>query len=327
MKIDRVELFHVQAKSPTPVDTVLVRLFSGSHIGWGEACPGLAPRWSAEFNRGAYVVLEQHLAPAVVGQPIDTSEQLQQHLAEFCGNPAAKGALDTAWWNLQSAITGKSLAALIGAGETACGRSLTLDVFPTIDELLAQLENLKQQTELFVLRLRPGWDEQMLRAVRQVFATLPLAVDCDGLCKLTQRDLFYRLDDFMLRWIEQPFAAEDLVAPAMLQENIRTPIGLHQSITSLERLEQALDLQSAKLIRLDASLLGGITPALAVNRLASEAGLQQTVGGPAATREGATVNQTLSRLPGVSLPCETTDPATLPSAESLINSAIASSVH
>jgi O-succinylbenzoate synthase len=163
----------------------------------------------------------------------------------------------------------------------------------------------------------------MLRAVRQVFATLPLAVDCDGLCKLTQRDLFYRLEDFMLRWIEQPFAADDLVAPAMLQENIRTPLCLHQSITSVERLEQALDLQSAKIIRLDTSLLGGITPALAVNRLATEAGLQQTIGGPANTREGATVIQTLAQLPGVSLPCEITDLATLPAAETLIGSTTA----
>jgi O-succinylbenzoate synthase len=321
MKIDRIELFHVQAAPPASIDTVLVRMICGDHQGWGEACPGAAPRHSSEFNRGAFIVLEQHLAPALTGQTIDSGDALQLLLSGYQGNAAAKSALDCAWWNLQAAATGKTLAALIGAGDAAILRSMTVDVLPTIDELITQLTTLQNQTDLFVLKFRPGWDEQMLRAVRQVLPVVPLAVDCDGLCKLAQREMFYRLDDFMLRWIEQPFDCGDLVAPAIIQQDIRTTLCLHQSVTSLERLEQILDLQSAKAIRLDISLLGGITPTLAVQRLAMEADLLQTVGHPAVTREGAAASAVLAQLPGITLPCDIIDLATRPTAESLIGNA------
>ena len=85
-----------------------------------------------------------------------------------------------------------------------------------------------------------------------------------GCARLAQRDMFFRLDDFFLERIEQPLPADDLVAHAMLQQQIRTPISLDQSITTLDRLEQAVDLVSCRQVRLDPQRVGGITPTLAL---------------------------------------------------------------
>ena len=75
-----------------------------------------------------------------------------------------------------------------------------------------------------VLEMRPGWDVEVLRAVRRTFGSQPLGVDCDAAYTLAAQEMFYRLEDFFLDWIEQPLPPDDLVGHAMLQESLRTPI-------------------------------------------------------------------------------------------------------
>lgn len=283
MLIEAIEIYHLRQAGQ---DTVLVQLRDGQQSGWGEACVGREPVDSAEWAGGVFAVLRDVLGPAVRGQSPISGDQLQECLARFQGNPAAKAALDCAWWDLQANSHGSTVAALLGGAEAATNTTCrTIGVLPTIDDLIAEIEQVRDTCDVVLLKFRPGWDEQMLRAVRQVYPAIPLAVDCDGGCRMAQREMLYRLDDFMLRWVEQPFPADDLVAHAMLQEQIRTPICLHQSITSVERAEQALDLQSGRIFKLDPVLSGGLTPVRAIHEFVSGtvplalAGAYQTVAG------------------------------------------------
>ncbi len=149
-----------------------------------------------------------------------------------------------------------------------------------MDELFAEIKTaLAAGHALVTLKFRPGWDLEMLRAVRQEFAAAPLAIDCDGLCSLAQQEMFYRLEDFFLQFIEQPLPADDLVGHAMLQQNLRTPLALDQSVTSPARVEQALDLGSCRLVRIDPVRVGGLTPALAIHDLCRAANVPCVVGG------------------------------------------------
>ena len=287
MKIDSIELFRVPLEvadglndAGATLESVYVCLHSGEHRGFGEAALAAAPVVSSEWAAGAFACLRDWFAPAIVGQSIESGEALQQALSSFHGNPAAKCALDVAWWNLAAQVRGVTLHRLLHASRTSVRLSRTLGVTESIDKLLAAIgDALASGYDHVTLKLRPGWDVEMLRAVRQTFPDEPIAVDCDALCTLAQQEMFYRLEDFFLRYIEQPLAADDLVGHAMLQESLRTPIVLDQSVTSLERVEQALDLGSCRMMRIDLAQVGGITPALAIHKACQQAKTECAVGG------------------------------------------------
>jgi O-succinylbenzoate synthase len=164
-----------------------------------------------------------------------------------------------------------------------------------MESLVADLRAaLEAGYALVTLKLRPGWDIEMLRALRQEFAAAPLAVDCDGLCSLGQQEMFYRLEDFFLQSIEQPLPADDLVGHAMLQQNLRTPVALDQSVTSPTRVEQALDLGSCRQVRIDPARVGGLTSALAIHDVCRAANVECAVGGNANAGVAATATMALA---------------------------------
>jgi L-alanine-DL-glutamate epimerase-like enolase superfamily enzyme len=114
------------------------------------------------------------------------------------------------------------------------------------------------------LKIRPGWALDMLRSVRQEFPGERFHIDCEGALNLSFSEMLYRFDDFALEMVEQPLAAEDLVAHAMLQESLRTPICLDESIAAPLHAEMALDLKSCRHVNLKAGRVGGLTAALEI---------------------------------------------------------------
>jgi o-succinylbenzoate synthase len=288
MQLDAIDIFHVAIplrsplrSSPEPsseIQTVLVRLASGGAFGWGEAPVGGAPLDSAEWAGGVFLSLRDWLAPAVVGAVIDSGAQLQQRLNRFVGNSFAKSALDIAWWNLNAQKTGKPLVELFGGGKTEIPVAVELQPLESIDELLTTMQTcVDRGLSRFHLLLRPGWDIEVLRAVRQCFSSHAISVGCAGQLSLDQRDFFYRLEDFHLAYIEQPLDADDIVGHAMLQESLRTPVALRQSLTSLNRLRQAIDLGAARHFVIAPGRAGGATPALEILSACRDASIGCTV--------------------------------------------------
>ena len=287
MHIDAVEIYHLKLPLAEPlpsalgevaaVETVLVRLCSGDLSGWGEASPGAAPTDSPDWSGGVFACLSRWLAPAIADTTVETGEDLTERLAAVRGNRYAKAAIDLAWWDLLARERRQSLRDAIGAPARPLRLAVTLDVpyrdgEPSIDALIEQIgEQMAAGCAHVTLKLRPGWDLEVVRAARQMFAQLPLRVDCDGRCTSEHLDLFYRLDDFGLDAIQQPFAADDLVAHAMLAEQIHTPLCLGQSISGPRRLEQAIDLGACACVNLPPDRCGGLTPALAMHDTCAEA--------------------------------------------------------
>jgi O-succinylbenzoate synthase len=285
MHIDSIQLLRVPLRpesSSVPLDkfeSVFVEFRSGDDVGFGEVTLARGPHDCAEWSAGAFACLRDWLAPALVGRELNSGDDLQDALRPFQGNARAKSALDVAWWSLAATVQKKPLHRLLGATRATIPLSCTLGVMDSTERLFAEIGEAFKAYELVTLEFRPGWDLEMLRAVRQAFSSEPIAIDCDALCTLGQQEIFYRLEDFFLKHIEQPLAADDLVAHAMLQSSIRTPICLDQSVTSLERVEQAIDLGSCQMVRIDVGRVGGLTPALAIRDACRLAKIPCGVGG------------------------------------------------
>jgi O-succinylbenzoate synthase len=276
MRIDAIDVFHValplrqpQSTALGQVDalrTVLVRLTSGEAAGWGEAAPGHAPLAGAEWTAGAFDCIKSFLAPAIAGRSIDTGAALGEALAMVRGNQFAKSALDTAWWDLKARIEGKPLHELLGAKREAIELGTSFDrmeaIEPFLEAIGAAFEAGFARVEL---KLRPGWDVNMLNVVRHEFPTQSIHVDVEGALRLDHMEMLCRMDDFFLAMVEQPLPADDLVGHAMIQETIRTPVCLDEAITTVEQAEMALELKSGQFVNLKPGRVGGLTPAVAIH--------------------------------------------------------------
>ncbi|MBN2291950.1 MAG: hypothetical protein JXM70_05960, partial [Pirellulales bacterium] len=78
----------------------------------------------------------------------------------------------------------------------------------------------------------------------------------------------------------------DLVGHAMIQETIRTPVCLGESIGSLEEAELAIELQSCRFMNISPGRVGGLTRAVAIHDACRDAALGCWVGSRPQTAVG-----------------------------------------
>ena len=216
MHIDAIEIFHVALPLVQPqttawgpsgaLQTVLARVESGGVAGWGEASPGNAPAAGPEWAAGAFSCLMDWLAPLLLDRMIESGQALQERLSAVRGNQFAKAALDTAWWDLHARLLGQPLHQVIGGEKSSLEVGAGFDRMESINDLLAAIGGgvSKAGYARVELKFRPGWDVQMINAVRHVFPTQRLHIDVEGGLGLDHMEMLCRLDDFMLAMIEQP---------------------------------------------------------------------------------------------------------------------------
>src|SRR5262249_31045350 len=152
------------------------------------------------------------------------------------------------------------------------------------------------------LKIKPGWDLNIVAEVRRRYPDILLSVDANSAYTLKDIDRLKGLDDFDLLMIEQPLDHDDLFDHAKLQAELRTPICLDESITTLRRAEQALNLESCRMINIKIGRVGGYSQALAIHDLCYERGVPVWCGGMLESGIGRAHNLALASLPGFTLP-------------------------
>ena len=315
MQIDSIEVFHValplrrplrpESKIDSGLETVLVRMQSGDVAGWGEASPGNAPTAAAEWAAAVFGCLRDWLAPAVVSTAVDSGEDLADCLTVFRGNRFAKAALDTAWWDLHARLQGRPLHELLDGRRDKVEVGVTFDQTDSIDEFLSSVGRALEAGFARVrLMFRPGWDVQMVDAVRKEFPVAALHVDVEGAMGLEHIETFYRLDDFGLAMIEQPLPPDDLVGHAMVQEAVRTPLCLDEAVTTLAQAEMALELQSCRYMNVEPGRVGGLTAAVAIHDACRESDVVCFVGAMPQSAVGARIGLALAAKENFTYPAD-----------------------
>ena len=313
MKIDRIDLFHVAMPLIYPwrtaygedaaIHSVLCRMSSGSTCGWGESAPFAAPCYSPECAAGAYGVARDWLAPAVVGQQVSSGQELQSRLTLFKGNPFAKAILDTAWWSLYCRTNNLTLHEALGATRSHVNVGADFGVMDSTSDLLEAIgQAVAAKFPRVKLKFRPGWDLPMLAAVRKEFPDQTFHIDCNSGYRLADTDLFRKVDEFRLAMIEQPLAHDDLLDHSRLQQAIRTPVCLDESIVSTDRARQALELSSCRWVNIKPGRVGGLTVAVAIHDICRAGGIPCWVGGMLESAVGSAHCAALSMLDNFTYP-------------------------
>ena len=164
-------------------------------------------------------------------------------------------------------------SALLGGTRAEICSGVSLGIETKIETLLDQIERFQEEGYRRIkLKIAPGWDVEVVRRVRERFATMPLQVDANSAYTLDDVPALQALDDFGLLLIEQPLGHDDIIDHAKLQSQLETPVCLDESIHSAGDARKALDLGACRVINIKVSRLGGLREAKRVHDLCLCAG-------------------------------------------------------
>jgi O-succinylbenzoate synthase len=281
----------------------LVSLEADGMRGWGEVVAAEEPFYSYETVGTAAHVIRDYLAPAALAKPIASLSDLAARFACFKGHNMAKAGLELAYMNLLASAEQKSLSHLIGGVRKRVPVGVSLGIQQTLGALLERVDRyLSLGYQRIKLKIKPGWDVKVVEEVRRRHPDILLSVDANSAYSLQDADKLKALDDFSLLLIEQPLDHDDLLDHAKLQREMRTPICLDESITTLRRAEQALELGSCRVINIKIGRVGGYSSALAIHNLCYARGIPVWCGGMLESGIGRAHNLALASLPGFTLP-------------------------
>ena len=256
----------------------MVRVDGEGATGWGECVAFAEPSYTAETIATARHVLAGFLVPALRG--IRTPGELAGAFSVVRGHPMAKAALEGALLDLVGRRHGQPLWRLLGGSLRPRPAGVAIGLQPSVAALVDAVSRaLAEGYRQVKLKVRPGWDVEPARAVRERFPDLALWVDGNGSYIPADLDALHVLDGLGLRMIEQPLPAADLVGHARLGAQLSTPLCLDESIESMGDLEAAAALGAARVLNLKPGRVGGLLAARQLARRARELGLEVFVGG------------------------------------------------
>ena len=313
MKIDRIELrelqmplvhfFETSFGRTTTRRIVLVRVDAEGLTGWGEVTAGEEPFYSYETPETAWHILRDFLIAWTIGKDWAAPGDVARRFRPIRGHNMAKAALENALWHIAAQQKGLPLAKLVGGtlAEIPCGVSIGIQ--PSVPELLEKVaREVAAGYQRIKVKVKPGWDVDVLQAIRTRFPRILLMADANSAYSLADAAHLKEFDRFYLMMMEQPLGWDDLLDHAKLQKQIATPICLDESIHSADDARKALEIGAGKIINIKLGRVGGFTAAREVHDLCRARNVPVWCGGMLESGIGRAHNIAMSTLPGFTLP-------------------------
>lgn len=302
-----VRPFRTSRGVETAKEVLLIRWSTPESTGWAECGADPEPTYFPEYMDTVELSLKQHLVPlareiAASGAP--TIPALRTALDDIPGLQVAKAALETAVLEAELRATGMSLSTYLGGHRDRIPVGVSVGIPDSIDELLDWVKGyLDDGYGRIKLKVRPGWDVEPIRAVREAFgADLPLQVDANQAYRTNDMRHLLSLDEFGMLLVEQPFPADDFLAHARLAADLRTPVCLDESVKTLGQAAVTIRLGAADCINIKPARVGGYLTARSIHDLCLAEGIPVFCGGMLETGLGRAANLALAGLPGFTLP-------------------------
>src|SRR3954454_22621677 len=314
IKVDRLVLRHIRLPlvhffetsfgRTDQRDIILVEAIAEDVSGWGEVTAGENPFYNEEWTGSIWPFLIDYVAPRILQYPFASPEDVGSRTAYIRGHHMARGGVEAAIWDLQARVNGEPLWKTIGAGareEIACGVSIGIQ--NSVEQLLEKIEGeLQAGYQRIKMKIKPGWDVDVVRQVRERFPTIKLMADANSAYTLADTDHLKKLDEFYLMMIEQPLAHDHCIYHAVLQRHLETPICLDECIRDAHHAEQAIRLRACGIINIKLGRVGGFTEAKKVHDVCQAAGIPVWCGGMLEAGIGRAHNIALATLPNFVLP-------------------------
>jgi O-succinylbenzoate synthase len=313
MRVERVEIRHTKMELVSAFETsmgverheehILVRVDGEGLAGWGECAVAPGPYYSYETVGTAWHALRDFLIPAVLGRRIEAPAEAAGLWSRVRGHRMAKAGLEAALWDALARGRGQSLARMLGGTRARVPVGVSVGLQESPEALVRRVgAYLEEGYGRIKIKIAPGRDAALVKAVRSAFGSVPLQVDANSAFGLEDAPVFEAMDGDGLLLIEQPLSHEDIFEHAKLQARLRTPICLDESIHSAADARAALEMQSCRVINIKPGRVGGLLESTAIHDLCLARGAAVWHGGMLESGVGRAANVALASLPGFTLP-------------------------
>ena len=314
MKIERVVLrqlrmplvhfFETSFSRTYERNIIIVEVVSEGISGWGEITAGEHPFYNEEWTAAAWIIAQDYVAPRIVGRELGGAGDVDALTRHIRGHNMARGGVEAAVWDLQARRNGNPLWKEIGGGarrEIPCGVSIGIQ--DSVAQLIEKIESeLAAGYQRIKMKIKPGWDVDVVRQIRGRFPETPLMADANSAYRLGDAGLLKQLDAFGLTMIEQPLAHDDIIDHAELQSQLKTAICLDECIRTAHHAEQAIRLRAGRIVNIKLGRVGGFGEAKRLHDICESAAIPVWCGGMLEAGIGRAHNIALATLPNFTMP-------------------------
>lgn len=313
MKIESITLRYLQLPYRSPFqtsrwtehthDAVIVEARAGGLTGWGECVAGSVPNYSYESTKTNWHVLEDFLVPTVLATDLADIAGYRAAVAFISGHPMAKAGLEMALWDLFAQAAGVSLQTYLGGSGDRVKVGVSVGLQSSPEKLLEVVNGyLADGYRRIKLKIKPGRDVSEVSIIRQHHPELLLQADGNSVYRLGDAEHLKELDGFNLLLLEQPLADDDIIDHAKLQPQLKTPICLDESITSVDHARWSQEMGACRIINIKPGRVGGMHEAKRIHDYCHARGVPVWMGGMLETGIGRAANLAVASLPGFTLP-------------------------
>jgi len=313
MKIEAITLREIQMPLVHFFETSFGRLYSRRILlvtahcegvdGWGESVVGEDPFYSNEWIDSAWPTLISYLIPPLLGKEIESGRDCAALFAKVRAHRMAKAALENALWDAEAVQKKVPLWKLLGGSRTEIHCGVSIGIQDSVDQLLEKIETeLAAGYRRIKIKVKPGWDVNVLERIRSRWADITLSCDANSAYTLDQVEHLRKFDQFNLLMIEQPLWDDDIYYHARLQKELRTAVCLDESIVSARSAAFAVETGACRIVNVKVGRVGGFSEAIKIHDICKAHRIPVWCGGMLETGIGRAQNIALSTLESFSLP-------------------------
>src|SRR5258706_4029623 len=271
--------------------------------GWGECVAGEDPFYSSEWTESAWLTITRHLVPTVLGGNLGSARECAALLARVRGHSMARAAIENALWDAEANQTAVPLWKLLGGTRTEISCGVSIGIQDSVDQLLDKIQiELAAGYRRIKVKVKPGWDVNVLEKIRSRWADITLSCDANSAYTLDQVGHLRTFDQFNLLMIEQPLWDDDIYYHARLQKELRTAICLDESIVSARTAAIAVETGACRIINIKVGRVGGFSEAKKIHDICHDSKVPVWCGGMLESGIGRAHNIALSTLENFTLP-------------------------
>ena len=313
MRIEELTIRQIRLPLVSPFETsfgvtrdrlvLLLEARSDGLRGWGECVAGERPFYTYETVAGSWQILQDYLIPALLGQDVSDPGDVSELFRRVRGYPMARASLEAAVWDLKAQQTEQPLWKLMKGTQSEIPCGVSIGIQKSIGDLLERIASeLQDGYRKIKIKIKPGWDVEVVREVRRKFPEISLMADANAAYTGSDFSRLQQLDEFDLLMLEQPLEFDDLLHHSQLQEWLKTPICLDESIRHSGDAELAIEMESCRIINIKTGRVGGHGEAIRIHDLCQKRQIPVWCGGMLETGIGRAHNIALSTLPNFRLP-------------------------
>lgn len=329
--IKSVNLYRVKQPLLNPVKTAKTQVEDresffvevedwAGRTGIGE-CVSFATNWYLPETLGEdYAVVRDGIAGVIMNERYLHPSEVSRSLAtfpKFAAYPMAKAAVEPAIWDLYGKITAKPLSELIGGSEQErVPGGMVIGIASTVETLAAVDAAVAAGYARVKIKVSPDSAWEKVAAVRAKYPDLDIMLDANQSFDESHLDVLYKFDELNITCIEEPLNPSYVPASgsanlfdrlSALQETIKTPVCLDESVVTAQDMEAAMAKENLRCYALKISKFGGIQPALDFYEWAYEHGVTVWMGGMFDTGVSKRMHAAFETLPGVDMTGDISD--------------------